>query len=62
MNMNDNVKSTISKERLASFKDAAYLRLYASNLSYNNETLEAATKHRLLEIAMRIETGYYNEY
>ena len=39
--------------------DAAYLRSIASNLTYDNSKGEAVRKHRLNEIAMRIETGGY---
>jgi hypothetical protein len=38
--------------------DAGYLRAIASALSYNDRG-EAVRKHRLNEIAMRIETGGY---
>ena len=39
--------------------DAAALRLHAAGLSYNDAEAEAVAKHRLNEIATRIETGYY---
>jgi hypothetical protein len=44
---------------VTSRNDANMLRLTAENLSYNGE--EAMVKHRLVEIAMRIDTGFYNK-
>lgn len=41
-------------------KDADLLKAMASNLSYDHYS-ESVIKHRLYEIAMRIETGFYNK-
>jgi hypothetical protein len=40
-------------------EDAQQLRYHAASLSYNDTTAEGEAKARLLEIAMRIETGWY---
>lgn len=40
-------------------EDARQLRLHAAGLTYNDTTAEAEAKHRLHEIAMRIESGFY---
>jgi hypothetical protein len=39
--------------------DAKFLRYFAASLTYNDTKAEGEAKHRLHEIAMRIETGYY---
>lgn len=39
-------------------EDARQLKLHAAGLTYNDTTAEGEAKHRLHEIAMRIETGY----
>jgi hypothetical protein len=39
--------------------DAAFLRALASRMSYHASPIEAEQKHRLYEIAVRIETNYY---
>jgi hypothetical protein len=39
--------------------DAAFMRNVAAGLTYNDTVAEAEHKHRLREIAMRIETGWY---
>lgn len=39
--------------------DAALLRAAAADLSYNGSKEEAVRKHRLYEIAMRLETAGY---
>lgn len=41
-------------------EDARELRMLAAALSYNSVPSEAVVKHRLHEIAMRIESGYYS--
>jgi hypothetical protein len=43
------------------YEDARQLRLHAAGLTYSDTTAEAEAKHRLREIAMRIETGYYTQ-
>lgn len=42
-------------------EDVGTLRYIASELSYDNSPEEAKLKHRLNEIAMRIQTGYYSK-
>lgn len=42
-------------------EDAKTLRLHAAGLTYNDSQAEAVAKHRLHEIAMRIETGFYGK-
>lgn len=44
------------KERM---EDSKFLRYMAASLTYNDTTVEAEAKHRLYEIAMRIDTNYY---
>lgn len=41
-------------------EDAKLLRCHAAGLTYNDTKAEGEAKHRLYEIAMRIETGYYS--
>ena len=48
----------MTKELIAR-EDAEQLRYHAASLTYNDTTAEGEAKHRLHEIAMRIETGYY---
>ena len=45
--------------RKESLEDAKQLRFHAASLTYNDTTAEGEAKHRLYEIAMRIESGYY---
>ena len=40
-------------------EDAKQLRYHAAGLTYNDTNAEGEAKHRLHEIAMRIETGFY---
>ena len=40
-------------------EDAKQLRYHAASLTYNDTNAEGEAKHRLHEIAMRIETGFY---
>lgn len=47
------------KKRASKIEDAHFLKAMASILSYSGN--EAITKHRLYEIAMRIETGFYEQ-
>ena len=42
-------------------QDAEFLKSVAANLTYNADKPQAIRKHRLYEIAMRIETDHYNE-
>ncbi len=46
-------------KKLIAREDAEQLRYHAASLTYNDTTAEGEAKHRLHEIAMRIETGYY---
>lgn len=54
-----NVEKEVSPEKYRSLLDAEYLKTLARDLSYNGP--DAVKKHKLFEIAMRIETGFYNE-
>lgn len=49
-----------TEQRQALAEDASYLKAVAANLSYNDERFKAVRKHRLNEIAMRLESGYYS--
>lgn len=42
-------------------EDATTLRYIASELSYNESESEAQIKHKLYEIATRIETDFYSK-
>lgn len=42
-------------------EDVKFLMLLAADMIYNSEEEEAINKHRLYEIAMRIETDFYNK-
>lgn len=50
----------MSEREQARRTDAETLRCVAADLTYSDSVLEAKRKHRLYEIAMRIETGYYD--
>ena len=41
--------------------DAEWLRAIAATMSYNAKGSEPDYKHKLYEIAMRLETGFYTE-
>jgi hypothetical protein len=41
--------------------DSSWLKAFASTLSYQNPQT-AAVKHKLNEIAMRLDTNYYAKY
>ncbi len=43
------------------YEDAEQLRYHAASLTYGDTTAEGEAKHRLHEIAMRLDTGYYSK-
>lgn len=65
MNFQFNIKDTQEPLPLSKSKyrelDSKFLKDKASNLSYNKSAGEAVLKHKLHEIAMRIETGFYEQ-